>query len=681
MFFAWQATIVDYQGKNLPGATLTVRSEETGNLVQLFSNVDGTNPVSNPTTTDSQGFVRVYVAQGRYRVDAALGAFKRTWRHVDLGPGPQVQASRYSGPLFPITEAEASAGIREENLQLGFEPGNILRYGADPTDVLDSSPAMQRALEQWLHGGAPLYAPAGIYRMNSALVYQAPDGPIFPLGFTLHGDGVAKTIFDSRVANGALFDFSTQNTNQFMFSVQLKGFTLGSYSQQPNSSGISARSVYMLRIEEVNIRDMTQDGIKIICTAADNDACNMPSLRQVRIEDCDGWGINFESPDPNHETSFTRFEQVFVQNCGTHSAGTYPPTSGGTKWKGQILYVESCAWAINNNVGLFIEGGSSNSNAVTIIGTDWENNRGIQMLITGCQSCKGICNQVYTSTSNKNEPNTYGVYVDGSMFPVEQIDWELTTVRAKEVDSPYTAFYVTGVHATRDKIRFRNTWWKQFDYPGQVRHDGVRFDTIPQQCEFVTISSTTARLRPRQSATNSARGNVMPIRLRGPSQGGVPSQTGEWVPTVIPLSGYSVSNAGLSPNTTYFAYLYDNNGTPTIDLDTQATVVDPDTGYVVKDGVPTHLYIGKVRTDGSGNFNTLSNQQDPLFLNGYYIWIDADGRMRRHTSFPIFNSDGIVIGPGVRTADNYASDAAAGSNGIAIGELYHTDGSVKVRRS
>jgi hypothetical protein len=82
----WQATITDEEGNVLPGATVTVQREATGNpLAVLYSDRAGTTPLGNPFAADGDGFAAFHTAGGPVRITATSGAFSRTWRYVGIG--------------------------------------------------------------------------------------------------------------------------------------------------------------------------------------------------------------------------------------------------------------------------------------------------------------------------------------------------------------------------------------------------------------------------------------------------------------------------------------------------------------------------------------------------------------------------------------------------------------------
>jgi polygalacturonase len=51
-------------------------------------------------------------------------------------------------------------------------PANVLDYGADPTGVADSQPAIQAAINS---GAKEVIIPSGTYRLNSGLVINKSD--------------------------------------------------------------------------------------------------------------------------------------------------------------------------------------------------------------------------------------------------------------------------------------------------------------------------------------------------------------------------------------------------------------------------------------------------------------------------------------------------------------------------
>src|SRR6185437_8941086 len=75
---------------------------------------------------------------------------------------PRADAGAQSLPAYPTTRAETAATLVP--VQLGFPPGNVLRYGADPSGGVDSTFAFQSACNS---GAGCVVVPPGTYRIGS----------------------------------------------------------------------------------------------------------------------------------------------------------------------------------------------------------------------------------------------------------------------------------------------------------------------------------------------------------------------------------------------------------------------------------------------------------------------------------------------------------------------------------
>jgi len=95
-------------------------------------------------------------------------------------------SERHSFQANPITAAETSSGLVAADLDFLYPVGNVLRYGADPTGLSDSTSAIQDAIDAVaeataLNSGVPAYTwiteieggivyfPRGWYRIDSSL--------------------------------------------------------------------------------------------------------------------------------------------------------------------------------------------------------------------------------------------------------------------------------------------------------------------------------------------------------------------------------------------------------------------------------------------------------------------------------------------------------------------------------
>lgn len=90
-YSAYQFTAQDEEGNVVAGAKVEIRSEADNSLVTLYGARDGSGAApGNPATTDANGFVRVYLNSGRYKVRVYTGSSaaptsEQILRDVEIG--------------------------------------------------------------------------------------------------------------------------------------------------------------------------------------------------------------------------------------------------------------------------------------------------------------------------------------------------------------------------------------------------------------------------------------------------------------------------------------------------------------------------------------------------------------------------------------------------------------------
>lgn len=515
---------------------------------------------------------------------------------------------------------------------------NVRDFGAVGNGIADDSAAFQAAFVA--AGGRKVYAPDGNYRLNSGLNFITAGG-IFTKGLTLVGDGPDKTVLDFRGSNQAI-NIDTDTTLEFQMFVRFEQLKLVGSSATGAADGIRLRRAYMVTMDHVWITGFPGDGISVVMNEGDADGSNMVHLRQCRIENCGGWGINGEVTGPYNEFSFMLLEHTFVQQCGTASAAT-PPPSGGIRWKGQVLHGLDSAVVICENVGVFLQGGSGLANTATFTNFVLENNRRRGLYCTGIDGLTWDRGQLY---NNDGYTATELVEFDGSASTIRNVRIEGLIVRATSGNNPCTAFKIGGANAELNTCRVRGISWQNFDYAGQTRFSGWQFDHVPQTCGLVALSTTSILFRPDQ---NFGAGNTTPYRLRGINAG---SSSGEWVSLQLSAAGLSRTNAGLAANTRYYIYLFDNANVPSLEITQAAFVTDPSTGYPVRSGDPTRLYVGSVETDANAQFKlTAGGWLNPTRIAASqvgaqaWMWMDSSNRLRvRYALLPTSDTDGTVVG-------------------------------------
>lgn len=378
---------------------------------------------------------------------------------VDVGTTP----NDGTGDSIRTAMGKINASVTDCAGPLGvFAP---LYSGVDMTGATDSSTGVQAAVDD--AAGRIVYFPAGTCRIDTTIDYTTTSSDVFTPGLKIRGAGRLMTYFDNRVASGPCFKVDTDTTVKFQAGILFDGFSIITDTTPASSDGIYLRRAYHVNIHDVSIKGMTQDGIHIEVNEGDGDGSNMLSLSQVRIENCAGWGINCAMGSGLNELSFLKLDHVFVQSCGTTAVGT--PTSGGMKWRGQVLDLDNSAFVTNVNVGLYVVGGAGLGNTLSVDATAFENNVGIHVLIEGLDSGALRNIQLY---SNDSFVATNGIKLDGTSSVIRNILIDGVLVRATSGNNAYTAFLATGGNVENASVQVTNVSWGNFDYSGQTRYDG-----------------------------------------------------------------------------------------------------------------------------------------------------------------------------------------------------------------
>lgn len=118
---AFQTTVVNPQGIPVAFAGITVRNAADNTLAILYADRAGTSPnATGQTKTNSQGFVRLYVDPGRYKIAATYGGSTREWLDVvvlDDVPG----GGGGTGAAEDVTYDNATSGLAADDVQAAID--------------------------------------------------------------------------------------------------------------------------------------------------------------------------------------------------------------------------------------------------------------------------------------------------------------------------------------------------------------------------------------------------------------------------------------------------------------------------------------------------------------------------------------------------------------------------------
>lgn len=526
---------------------------------------------------------------------------------------------------------------------------NVIDYGATGDGVTDDTAAINAALVA--AAGSTVYVPAGTYVVTSTLSNNlSPVEGAFGPAIRIVGDGMLRTFFDNRVANGPMIDIDSSNhggSYEAVMGALLQGFMIKTTTSPANSDGIRILNGYEIVIDQIYIKGLTGNGIEMKNGLYVDDGWNMCKIKNSWIDSCAKWGIKADGTSGRNEGSYTYLEQVFFQTCGTASATT-PPPSGGMIWKGQVMTMEQCAFANGvENVGLYIKGEAGLGQTVDLRNTTFENCIKRGLYVDGVNVFKGRNLQFY---NNDTYVATAQCEFIGGSFTINQVDIDCVTIRATSGNNPCTAFKLSGANVNFDTCRVRNVNWENFDYTGQIRFDGWKFDHVENCGVLKVISGAEVSFLPN---TLIPKGNTVPLRLAGPANqtgSGVASTNGEWIEHQLSNSGIALDLTGSAANTRYYVYLYDNDGAAALAYSTTAWVLG-DFGYPVKSDNQAWLYVGSYESGAVGGDAkvTAGGWLNPVLISASqvgvprYTWYDASNILRNNGNLPANDTDGTAV--------------------------------------
>ncbi len=199
-------------GRVIEGATVTVRDSD-GNLATLYSDNFGAT-TTNPVLTNSSGLFSFYAPDGTYSITIAYGDTSTTVSDVEIYDEDDQDGIGSRGILVPVGETSLTipASADRSGKLFGFDssgdPVAITNnagvisitdspYNADPTGVIDSTAAIQAALDS---GAGAVYVPEGSYLCGTLIMPNRKN-------FVFYGCGEASKLFQK--AGGKLITWDT----------------------------------------------------------------------------------------------------------------------------------------------------------------------------------------------------------------------------------------------------------------------------------------------------------------------------------------------------------------------------------------------------------------------------------------------------------------------------------------
>ena len=183
-----------------PSAKLYFYVTGTSTDKSVYTDAALGTPHAQPVVADANGFFApIWLANDvAYRVTLKTSAGATVNGYPVDGVGGPILAGDIGSAIWPITSAEQAASVTPTNY--GYPPGDVRRYGADPTGVADSAAAWNAAIAQCKEtNGNPVVGP-GTYLVKSTVLIDG-DNVKMLLGETTFNAGTAGMIVVKLCAN------------------------------------------------------------------------------------------------------------------------------------------------------------------------------------------------------------------------------------------------------------------------------------------------------------------------------------------------------------------------------------------------------------------------------------------------------------------------------------------------
>lgn len=295
-----------------------------------------------------------------------------TWQNIAAFAGGEIQANGvyeaiYDGAQWQLqgptlqppqmrTAAEITADVMPVNY--AYEPGNVLRYGADATGVASSTTAFNEAIA----ANGEVYVPSGTYLLNAL--------DTITTGKIIFGDGKASKLLFNTTGFGIAFNVSTVHPGQSTsFTVHdllfdnvtnvPAAFIRSGTSAQGSVNGLIERCYfsecsatycidnyigYGLKIRSCVLNDITGSAIRFqdsvnqldgYSFAASIDGCDItrPSVDGIVIEGAQVLGIS----------------NTIIEGCGGRGIRALPLTNTVQAWN---IHLDAVYFEANTGVDL-----------------------------------------------------------------------------------------------------------------------------------------------------------------------------------------------------------------------------------------------------------------------------------------------------------------------------------------
>lgn len=238
---------------DLSGTDASAHNANNDRLTEALENTlsrDGSSPNEMEASLDMNGHFILNLPTPAHNSHAATKAY------VDgtAIAHPSITQANVAAALWPQTQEENDAGVTPTNY--AYPPGNVLRYGADPSGVNNSKTSIENALLSCPAGGHILI-PTGEYRINGNLSLSGVSCGIVGEGSSHDGTDATGTVLRVYSQSGAALNFTGWNPpNAFKGKIPFHNFTIrGDGTASGSKHGVYASIQYGISMRNVVVME------------------------------------------------------------------------------------------------------------------------------------------------------------------------------------------------------------------------------------------------------------------------------------------------------------------------------------------------------------------------------------------------------------------------------------------
>lgn len=351
---------------------------------------------------------------------------------------------------------------KAHNRMIENAPINVKDLGAVGDGVADDTAALQAALDQAETTPAPIYIPAGTYRLTSGLVYNET---AYGKGLQLTGDGMYQSVLKMDANSQIVFTIKHATGGggeNYTSHGRVANIGLQQFSGRTSVSGLRISNCWYYTFENIDASDFSGVGVETFAAtpSTDVDIVALCLFKGLRCKGNTGSGFRVNAASASVGLTQSRFE--FCDFSGNGGDGVTLSNFDGVEFNKCIMTVNGTG-VVGNGITVS-DNGIANRNLV-LRGCEIGNGNkrsGLQL-----QNMMGVISEQNRWIQNDGEAGQFLIeFVSGSI--VRNFTDKNSFIIVGNAITPLTAY--TGQGASVSDIRIENPYFSLFNTANKTKY-------------------------------------------------------------------------------------------------------------------------------------------------------------------------------------------------------------------